>query len=449
MPRHAIKPHHKKEKGQTLLLVAVSLFSLIAIAALAIDLTTLYVARGEMQRAADAAALAGAKAFVDSGVTTSNTTDPNYANLEGLAQNMGTQIINALLAQNTVGGTAPQLANGTPTFDFTTHPGNPQVTVTLQRTDVPTFFAHIFGQKLVTVQATAVAEAYNSSLPPGGGGGMPPVAPSCVKPWLIPNADPGAAAPTAFIDETTGALNRAGIYPNGIIGEEITLKNPCLLGVCLAGLVTPTAAVSPNVLNYLPAQLTNTAGNCPSCAGGTAYENGSACCDTVNSYACGGTAPPLVFDLVNGLLANTVSSVECLIGAASQGTGAGQDEIGLGATAQGPANTFGNFLDTNGNDPIEIRAGSGPHSGQLVTTSPSIVTLPIYATSGLAGVLAVAAQVHVIGYMQAFVEQSPTTGGEIEIYVLNISGCGPNVNTGATPISGGGVSPVPVRLIHN
>ena len=36
-------------------------------AALAIDVTTLYVARGEMQRAADAAALAGAKAFVDSG----------------------------------------------------------------------------------------------------------------------------------------------------------------------------------------------------------------------------------------------------------------------------------------------------------------------------------------------------------------------------------------------
>ncbi len=438
-----------KEEGQTLVLVAISLLVLIAMAALAIDLTTLYVARGEMQRAADAAALAGAKAFVDSGVTTSNTTDPNYANLQGLAQTMGTQIINALLVQNTVGGSAPALAAGTPIFDFTTHPGNPQVTVTLERTDVPTFFAHIFGQKLVTVRATAVAEAYNSSLPPGGAGNQPPVAPSCVKPWLIPNADPGVAAPTSFINEATGALNRPGIYPTGIIGEEITLSTPCVGGICPGGLLTPTAPVSLNALNYLPAQLTNTAGNCPSCAGGTPYENGSACCDTVNSYACGGTAPPLVFDLANGLLANTVSSVECLIGATSQGINAGQDEIGLGTTAQGPANTFGNFLDTNGNDPIEIRAGSGFHSGQLVTTSPSIVTLPIYATSGLAGVLAVVAQVHVIGYMQAFVEQSPTTGGEIEIYVLNISGCGPNVNTGLTPVTGGGASPVPVRLIHN
>ncbi len=57
------------ERGQTIILVAVSLVSLLAMAALAIDVVTLYVARSEMQRAADAAALAGAKAFVDSGVT--------------------------------------------------------------------------------------------------------------------------------------------------------------------------------------------------------------------------------------------------------------------------------------------------------------------------------------------------------------------------------------------
>ena len=44
--------------------------SLLAMAALAIDVVTLYVARTEVQRAADAAALAGAKALADSGVTT-------------------------------------------------------------------------------------------------------------------------------------------------------------------------------------------------------------------------------------------------------------------------------------------------------------------------------------------------------------------------------------------
>jgi uncharacterized membrane protein len=53
--------------------VAVSLVALLGMAALAIDVVTLYVARSEMQRAADAAALAGAKAFVDSGITSDPT----------------------------------------------------------------------------------------------------------------------------------------------------------------------------------------------------------------------------------------------------------------------------------------------------------------------------------------------------------------------------------------
>lgn len=433
------------------MLVAVCLFALIALAALAIDLTTLYVARGEMQRAADAAALAGAKAFVDSGVTTSNTTDPNYANLEGLAQNMGTQFINALLAQNQVGGTTAVLV-GTPVFDFTTHPGNPQITVTLQRTDVPTFFARIFGPKLVTVQATSIAEAYNSSLPPGGGGNMPPVAPSCVKPWMIPNVDPQHGN-MQFVS-AAGAIVNPGIYPNGIIGEAITLVGDCTpLGAACVPIALPPASMVPAAgeLYYLPAQLSAATGSCPSCAGGTDFEQSSACCDTGNSgqYACGQSEPGVIMDLTTNILTATASSVECLIGATSYGFGAGQDAIGLGTGAQPPADTFGNFLASNGNDPIEIRAGGPPHSGQLVTTSPSVVTLPIYDnTAGLPLVGQLLGPAKIIGFMQAFVEQS-SSSGNVQIYVLNVSGCGTNVNTGLTPVSGGGVSPVPVRLIHN
>src|SRR6266849_7728377 len=86
------------ECGQTIILVAVALVTLLAMAALAIDVTTLYVARGEMQRAADAAALAGAKAFVDSGITT----DPGNATRQTLAQTMAISVINSLLAHNKV-----------------------------------------------------------------------------------------------------------------------------------------------------------------------------------------------------------------------------------------------------------------------------------------------------------------------------------------------------------
>ena len=85
-----------RERGQTILLVAIALVSLLAMAALAIDVTTLYLARGEMQRAADAAALAGAKAFVDSGVTT----DPTNATRQALAQTMATSVINSIVSQH-------------------------------------------------------------------------------------------------------------------------------------------------------------------------------------------------------------------------------------------------------------------------------------------------------------------------------------------------------------
>lgn len=197
------------ERGQTLILVAVALVSLLAMAALAIDVVTLYVARSEMQRAADAAALAAAKAFVDSGTTS----DPTNTTRQGLAQTMATAVIQSILPQNRVSGAPPTLAPGSPTFDFT-RPDNPQVTVTLQRTDLPTFFARIWGSRLSTVSATAVAEAYNPSNAPAG---YPPIAPKCVKPLLVANRDP--ASGTQFVDPTLGTL-----VATNVVGEPIRLR---------------------------------------------------------------------------------------------------------------------------------------------------------------------------------------------------------------------------------
>jgi Flp pilus assembly protein TadG len=280
MVRFPSNPRQAKQKGQTLVLVAISLTALISLAALAIDLTSLYTARGEMQRAADAAALAAAKAFVESGVTTA----PQNTNLQSLAQTIGNAYINSTVQMDKIGGVVPTVVGGAGTYTFS-QLGDPQVTVTLQRTDVPTFFAHIFGQRLETVTASATAEAYNSSEPPGESlTNMPPVSPSCVKPWLIPNSDPRHGnAP--FVNETTGALTNPDIYPTGIIGEEIVLNNGCgPTGICVAGLLTPTIATAPNMLPYLPAQLAAAASVCPSCeGGGNNFTAGSACCDTVNS----------------------------------------------------------------------------------------------------------------------------------------------------------------------
>ena len=94
-----------QQRGQTIALVAISMISFIAMAALAIDLTSLYSARSEIQRAADAAALAGAKAFVDSGFTT----DPGNSNLRTIALNMAQSYAAGVASQNLVANGVAQI----------------------------------------------------------------------------------------------------------------------------------------------------------------------------------------------------------------------------------------------------------------------------------------------------------------------------------------------------
>src|SRR4051812_39557404 len=59
-----------EERGSMIILVAISAAVLFLAGAMAVDGGMLYTAHTEAQRAADAAALAGASAFVDYGATT-------------------------------------------------------------------------------------------------------------------------------------------------------------------------------------------------------------------------------------------------------------------------------------------------------------------------------------------------------------------------------------------
>src|SRR5512140_3229980 len=61
----------RDEKGQVLVLVALAVFVLMGLAALGIDVGFMYSVRHELQRSADARALAGASAF-----TTGDWNDP-------------------------------------------------------------------------------------------------------------------------------------------------------------------------------------------------------------------------------------------------------------------------------------------------------------------------------------------------------------------------------------
>ena len=442
------RPH---ERGQTILLVAISLVSLLAMAALAIDIVTLYLARSEIQRAADANALAAAKAIADSGVTTLQATDPNLLTAETLAQNMATAAVTGLIsapAINLVDGAPPTLTTITPLPIDWTRQGNPHVTISLKSTNLPTFFSKIWAGTPPSVTATATAEVYNPSNLPT----MTPIAPKSVKPWLVANLDPRTTNP--FVNKLTGVVEINAIQ--NLSTATIDLVSDCTVTGTGCTLVSPftgpvAGATTPQV-QYVPAVVSNPSNSsdiCPAanppCGGGTPYENSVECADS-SAYAgpaCGLSADISWDNSVNpgGAGGPSAAGGECLIHAAGPGPYDG-------------VNNLQDTLDPSPwpTNPMKIKANSGPFSTNFVTTSSSIVTIPIIDTAGfpLGG-----GTVTVVGYLQGFINQidpaSALTGappaGSINITVLNVAGCSPT-NNGANPVIGGsGTSPVPVRLI--
>jgi hypothetical protein len=167
-------------------------------------------------------------------------------------------------------------------------------------------------------------------------------------------------------------------------------------------------------------------------------------CHDVNPYPCGGSVNNFSWDpTVNprhppGIGGPSALGAGFLIRAANAGLGQGQDVLqNLGPWPAAP---------------FQFQAQSGPQNGNVVTTSSSIVTIPIIDNT-LANFHAGSPYgVTVVGFMQAFINQiqsgltSGTTAGDINITVLNIAGCSQTPN-GANPVVGAGTSPIPVRLI--
>ena len=401
-------------------------------AALAIDVVTLYTFRAEAQRSADAAALVGAKVFVDSGFTSRPCTPPLPAAIKTLI----TQQATAIARQNTVGGQSASFAV-TVTFPNETAPNcsNPQVAVDVLRTNLPIYFARIWSRTLQSVRATATAEAYNpSNATSGGGGPSVPVAPRCVKPLLLPNCDPNSANTSSppsncpggggggnsatLVDAATGAVSN----PSVIGFSPVTrLAAGCAAG----GGCTPT---TPTAWQYYPLTLPPATNSCPGCAGSgsVGFQHNLECCNPT-PLACGQT---LNFDSTinpNGGGGPATRGGRCMIH--QTGGNSGQDS-----------------LDTS-SVPFEFVAGrSNPligggaqniQSGDDISTSNSVVTVPMYDGTPVTGA------VRIVGFLQLFISRVHNSGG-MDATILNVVGCG--AATG-TPVVGSG-SPVPVRLIH-
>ena len=461
------------ERGMSLVLVGLGLVLILALAGISIDLATLYVARNEAQRAADAAALAGADTFLTSGITIGLTTEALAASE---AAQQAVQVGNANLVIGRSPGLdvnnfnlvcpAPASESGG-CFNFSTE-NDPQITVVVYE-QMPTYFMKIFGIDAVPVSVKATAEAYN---PTGSG---PSSTAQCVKPWMMPNCDydhlvdptvsyaanencpaSGSQYPSYFVypqtqpAQVTGAPAEPAIpgadlgevvnptlAPTGAIGELLTVK---------AG--DPSQAPAPSQFYpvFLPG--TNITFVCPNCAqadkedaSGSAaarYREFIECCSTT-PLGCGDAS---VNPITGDKTGPTGQGVDCLIHQGSGGTG--QDTI-----------SFQNQTDPT--IPYTMYAGSlNPYypQGTIITTSDSVATVPLYNGMPLCPGSSCPATVTVDiqGWLQIFIAGEGGQYGpqhSVGSYVLNISGCGGSSQTGSSYVPSTTGSQIPVRLIHN
>ena len=376
------------------------LFVIGAMAALAIDGVTLYTARSEAQLAADGAALAGARVLANSGAT-SDKTGGLMANAWTIAKVVALQVAE----QNQVGGTNLTAAEIT----LPPAPGgnntNPTVTVSVKKTNLPTFFARIWGTKQLAVAASATAEAYNPSGASALGETTIPVAPLCVKPWLLPNLspNPGAANPHIF-DSASGDILDTNLLgwetPTGFGATRLRTKCSTTNGGTADCL--PASANTPAAWQYYPGTTDPATGSfpapsatsvaCTGCAGFNNYQLSIAGC-VQTPISCYSSAPPGPVQIIN-------------VDTTSTATRDAETGTAVNGLTHATANGWGDSVDTAAppSPPFQFVAGLGNPipglAGNVMMVSDSLVTVPVIDTSTWPP--ATYPQVQIIGFVQLF-----------------------------------------------
>src|ERR1700756_113437 len=114
MKKPAIPKSHSvpsNERGITMVLVAAAMVAIVGMAALSIDVVTLYLAKEEAQRSADGAALAAARVLSVSGITGDpSNTSGDWGQICGPG-GLATQAAQAVVSQNTVASAVPGTIN--------------------------------------------------------------------------------------------------------------------------------------------------------------------------------------------------------------------------------------------------------------------------------------------------------------------------------------------------
>jgi hypothetical protein len=444
VPRRSLQSRRDSERGTIILLVAVvMLFVVGAMAALSIDVVTLYTARSEAQLVADSTALAFARVIANSGAT-SDSSGASMATAWTTATNYATQVA----LKNQIAGISLTSANLTfsPAPTTVAFTPNPQVTVKIQLSTLPTFFARIWGTTSLAVAASATAEVFNPSIynTSTSSTTRPPVAPLCVKPWLIPNVDPSNTANRIF-DTTSGSVQNSSLLGwNSVTspppGNPVYLQPDCGGRCSFAALQTPNAwrfyAGDPTTTFQYPSV------SLPNCTipANNEYERSVAGCIQV-PVACNQQANIDIAD-THRWDSETDNTVNCLIHAEN---GPDADKIDL-------TNPAPPFQFTAGSENPAVALGLGLTTGEDVMVSDSLVTVPVYDNNNGFPSNPLSTNNQIVGFVQLFLNpdggQAPESGvnGQINTTIVNLIGCGSAGATG-TPIIGNGATAVAVRLI--
>lgn len=376
------------QSGYVLVTVAISLVALIGFAALAIDVGYLYSKRANYQRAADAAALAGAFTYV----VDSNSSQPGTATADAIE----------VATSNTVMGTAIDPAQVTVTFPASPLSGGHLVQVSIQAPS-ETFFAQIFGVSSSTIAVTATAEAAPA-----------PTGATCVKPWFIPNSFLSAllgTAPCTACQNQDPSSSTLMITVDASGKRSVTQYALSQLGKQFLITAAPLTTLSPG--QYFSLQDPNNVSD-----SGNLYSNDIAMCSP--SWINCGSAYGVI---VGAKVGPTSSGVAGLLNSpADVWVGIGQYAVGGGSTISdtsrqlvlAPLWDTCNSLNVAGTTAY-CPAGSFP-SG----TTP---------------------QVAVLGFALIFVDGM--NGNQVSVHLANVEVCGAgSAEQGQSPYG------IPVRLVH-
>lgn len=142
------------QRGQSLVMITIALVSLLGMAALAVDIGSLYNAYQQLRAATQAAALAGASVLSNDTASNAIATATSYSAVNGNL-NARSNLTNVTMATG-----YPQVKCLTSTgIVCSASPANANAMVVREQAAVPATFAKVFGFNSFTITATATASA--------------------------------------------------------------------------------------------------------------------------------------------------------------------------------------------------------------------------------------------------------------------------------------------------